>query len=372
MDSLTGIKVVDLSRLLPGPFCSLILADLGADVIKVENPSGGDPIRGREPMAPAGQSTLYEILNRNKRSVALNLKSAEDRGALNQLIQHADVLIHGFRPGVMESWELGYDDLSRENPQLIYCGIIGYDRNSTYAGRAGHDLNYISLTGLLDTTGQPDGPPVIPGAQVADLTGATMAAVGILAALRSRDITGNGQNVEIALATCALSFMTYPWSHALGVVGDKRGASRLTGGLARYQVYETSDGRYLSVGALEHKFWVEFCCVVGHPEWIARESERMPQVQLIAEVRQLVKTRTLEEWSVIFDEHDACVTPVLTLQEVINRNRNENMAWDDMHAVTHPPFPIFMSRTPMHWARDAPKLGSSRIFDVINEWSRAT
>ncbi|MEA3341238.1 MAG: CoA transferase, partial [Chloroflexota bacterium] len=230
-------RVLDLSRLLPGPYCSRILADFGAEVIKIERPGEGDWLRHMPPLAE-GESVLFQNLNRGKKSLTLNLKSDTGRAIFLRLVETADALLEGFRPGVMERLGLGYETLSRTNPRLVYCSLSGYGQEGPYQQRAGHDLNYIGLAGLLDLTGAQEGPPTIPGAQVADLAGALWAAVGILLALLARERTGRGQRVDGSFLGAALSCLPAGIAQHAGRQAMERGSGNLTGGLICYHVYE--------------------------------------------------------------------------------------------------------------------------------------
>ncbi len=315
---LSSFRVLDLSRLLPGPYCSLILADFGAEVIRVEPPGGGDWTRHVPPLAPDGQSLLFHAVNRGKKSLTLNLKVEEGRAVFLRLVETADVLLESFRPGVMERLGLGYDRLAEANPRLVYCTLSGYGPRGPYRERAGHDLNYIGLAGLLDLTGPRAGPPVIPGAPVADLAGALWAALGILLALLERERTGRGGRVDASLLGGALSLLPIALSHLQGGQPMARGASTLTGGVVCYNVYETADG-YVTLSALEPEFWAAFCRAAGREDWLDRQfAPAVPGNPTYEEMQALFRTRTRAEWAEAMAGLDVCCEPVYTLAEALD------------------------------------------------------
>ena len=278
---LSDVKVLDLTRLLPGGFCSLLLADLGAEVLKVEDTGMGDYIRwappyyGSEEQQELGtRSALYLSLNRGKRSVRLNLKSEVGREALLRLVKRYDVVLDGFRPGVLDRLGVGYERMREANPGIVFCAITGYGQDGPYTQRAGHDMNYLGLIGLLGLTGAKDGPPVQSGGQIADLGGgALMAAFGVLAALHERRRSGEGQLVDVSMADGALSWLAMVAGRYFcdGEV-PQRGEQQLAGGLVCYLPYEASDG-WVTCGALEPKFWAAFCTGVERPELIEAQFE---------------------------------------------------------------------------------------------------
>ncbi|MGQ9710038.1 MAG: CaiB/BaiF CoA transferase family protein [Anaerolineae bacterium] len=316
---LAPFRVLDLSRLLPGPYCSLILADFGAEVIRVEPPGGGDWTRYVSPLAADGQSVLFHAVNRGKKSLTLNLKTEEGRTVFLRLVQTADVLLESFRPEVMERLDLGYDRLAGINPRLVYCALSGYGPRGPYRDRAGHDLNYIGLAGLLDLTGPRDGPPVVPGAPIADLAGALWAAVGILLALLDRERTGRGQRVDASLLGGALSLLPIAVSHLQGGSPLARGASGLTGGVVCYNVYEAADGGYVTLSALEPEFWAAFCRAVGREDWLGEQfAPAVPGNPTYEGMRALFRTRIRAEWAEVMAGIDACCEPVYTLAEALD------------------------------------------------------
>src|SRR3954454_19308716 len=276
--ALAGVRVLDLTRLLPGGFCTGLLADFGADVLKVEDTGLGDYVRWAPPRyegaEPSAASALFLSLNRNKRSIRVNLKTDAGREVLLRLVREADVLVEGFRPGVMDRLGVGYERLREENPGLVYCAITGYGQDGPYRDRSGHDMNYLGLVGVLGLTGDRGGPPVQSAGQIADLGGgALMAAVGILAALRGRDRSGEGQLVDVSMADGSLSWLAMVAAKYLadGVVPE-RGGLPLAGSLVCYRPYACADG-YVTLGALEPKIWQAWCRGVGREDLIERQFE---------------------------------------------------------------------------------------------------
>ncbi len=318
------MRVLDLSQLLPGPYCSRILADFGAEVIKLERPEGGDWLRHVPPLVD-GKGLLFRTLNRGKKSLSLNLKSEQGRVILLRLVETADVLLESFRPGVMERLGLGYETLAQANPRLVYCALTGYGPTGPYRDRAGHDLNYIGLVGLLDPNRPREGAPEIPGTQVADLAGALWVTIGILQALLEREQTGKGQRVDGSFLGAALSCLPValvrqraaelvsPGSQPQGPTGVD-----LTGGLVCYHVYETKDSAYVTLGALEPKFWAAFCRAVGRDELLAGQfAPATPGEPIYEELRALFRSRTRQEWAQDLAGVDACCEPVYNMQEAL-------------------------------------------------------
>jgi len=314
---LDGLRVLDLSRLLPGPYCSLVLADFGAEVVKVEPPGGGDWLRHVPPLED-GMGLLFRALNRGKKSLTLDLNLEEGRAIFLRLVETADVLLEGFRPGVMERLGLGYERLARVNPRLIYCALTGYGPHGPYRRRPGHDLNYIGLAGLLDLTGAQGGPPAIPGTQVADLVGALWAAIGVLLALRARERTGRGQRVDTSFLGAALASLPVAVARQQGGQPMARGGSDLTGGVVCYQVYETADGGYVTLAALEPHFWANFCRAAGREDLMGEQfAPAIPGQPAYEALRALFQSRTRREWADLLAEVDACCEPVYTLAEAL-------------------------------------------------------
>ena len=314
---LDGVRVLDLTQLLPGPYCSCLLSDYGAEVVKIERPGGGDWMRYVPPVVD-GASLPFQAVNRGKKSLTLNLKSEEGRDIMLRLTQTADVLLEGFRPSVMERLGLGYATLAQANPRLIYCSLSGYGLQGPYRERAGHDLNYIGLAGLLDLTGPRQGAPMIPGVPIADLGGALWAALGILLALVARERTGLGQRVDGSLLGGALAYMPLAVARSTGGQPMQRSGSDLTGGVVCYNVYETRDGKYMTLGALEPEFWAAFCVAVGREDWVGHQfSPAIPGEPAFEQVCALFKTRTRQEWQETLSSVDACCEPVYAVQEAL-------------------------------------------------------
>jgi alpha-methylacyl-CoA racemase len=318
---LTGLKVLDLSRLLPGGFCSLLLADLGADVLKVEDTGMGDYVRWAPPYvegaAKSADSALFLSLNRNKRSIRLDLKAEQGRAVLLRLARDHDVLLESFRPGVLDRLGVGYERLRQENPGLVYCAITGYGQDGPKRDAAGHDMNYLALGGLLGLTGDPDGPPVQAAGQIADLGGgALMAAVGILAALRERERSGEGQLVDVSMFDGAFSWLAMIAAQALAEGrAPQRGLLPLSGAYACYRPYRCADG-WVALGALEPKFWQAWCRGVEREDLVERQFEP-PGSDAHREVEAVFASRTRAEWEAFAAQHDCCLEPVLDLEEAL-------------------------------------------------------
>jgi alpha-methylacyl-CoA racemase len=312
------MRVLDLSLLFPGPYCASILAYFGAEVIKIERPGGGDWVRYVPPLALDGASLLFHALNRGKKSLTLNLRAPEGRAVFLRLIETADVLLEGFRPGVMERLGLAYETLAVANPRLVYCALTGYGPAGPYRTRAGHDLNYVGLAGLLDLTGTRDGPPVIPGVPVADVGGALWAAIGILQALLDLERTGRGQRVDASLLGGALGCLPLAIARHAGGQPMARGADDLTGGVVCYQVYETQDGGYMSLAALEPEFWAAFCRAAGREDLLGEQFSPAAAGEPAYEaMRALFQSRTRDAWAAVMAAADACCEPVYSVGEAL-------------------------------------------------------
>lgn len=357
---LKNIRVLDLTRLLPGPYCSQFFADFGAEVIKIEEPKVGDYARWTEPRVD-GYSAMFASLNRNKKSVTLNLKLDDDRKQFRELVKTADVLIESFRPGVMNRLGLGYEDLKELNPKLVYCAITGFGQTGPYKDKPGHDINYLSYAGLLHfNVGAQGEKPTVPATQIADLGGgALMGVAGILTALMGRNVTGKGQFVDISMMDGVVSWMQTVLPEYLAGKPVTEGELTLAGGRACYGVYETADGRYLSVGALEPKFWRTFCEGIERPDLISLlDAPQETQVELRKTIQQEIGQKTLAEWNVIFEKIDACVSPVLTLDEMIEdpqvKARDMLVTYEGQRQIANP---IKLSETPAKIYSKAPLLG---------------
>jgi crotonobetainyl-CoA:carnitine CoA-transferase CaiB-like acyl-CoA transferase len=354
---LAGLRVLDLSRLLPGPFCSLLLADFGAEVIKVEDTGMGDYVRWSPPYyegaEQSSRSALFLALNRGKRSIRVNLKSEAGRDVLLRLVRDADVLLESFRPGVMERLGVGYERLREQNPGLIYCAITGYGQDGPLRDRSGHDTNYLALNGLLGLTGDADGPPVQAAGQIADIGGGSlMAAVGILVALRERDRSGQGQLVDCSMFDGSLSWLAMVAAEAFaGGRAPQRGQLPLAGRFVCYRPYACADG-YVSMGALEPKFWSAWCEGVGRPELVAHQFDA-PGSETHAQVAAVFAERTREQWRQFAAAHDCCLEPILELDEALDSElvrAREMVVAVEQPGVAEPVrqlgVPIKLTRTP--------------------------
>jgi crotonobetainyl-CoA:carnitine CoA-transferase CaiB-like acyl-CoA transferase len=366
---LAGLRVLDLSRLLPGPFCSLLLADFGAEVIKVEDTRMGDYVRWSPPYvegaAESARGALFLALNRGKRSIGLDLKSEAGREVLLRLVRDSDVLLESFRPGVLERLGVGYERLREENPGLVYCAISGYGQDGPLRGRSGHDINYLSLGGILGLTGDTDGPPVQAAAQIADIGGGSLMAVaGILIALRERERSGEGQLVDCSMFDGALSWLAMVAAEALAAGrAPRRGELQLAGRFICYRPYACADG-HVSLGALEPKFWSAWCAGVERPDLVEHQFDP-PGSEAHAAVTAIFADRTREQWREFADRHDCCLEPVLELDEVLDSElvrAREMIIGVQQPGVAEPVrllgTPIKLSRTPADPARaGAPALG---------------
>jgi crotonobetainyl-CoA:carnitine CoA-transferase CaiB-like acyl-CoA transferase len=316
MQPLAGLLVLDFTTLLPGPLATLMLAEAGAEVIKIERPSGED-MRAMPPRHD-GEAAVFALLNRGKKSVTLDLKNANDRKALRPLVAKADVLVEQFRPGVMERLDLGYAAVRAINPRIVYCSISGYGQSGPRANEAGHDINYQSLTGLLALQPGPIDRPVIPPALVADIGGGTMPAViNILLGLRQRDATGEGVYLDVAMTDAMFTFAWY--AYAIGQATGKfpgPGELRLVGGSPRYQLYPTADHKLVACGALEQKFWLAFCNTIGLPAPLMNDLAD-PQATKTA-IAAIVARKTAEHWRPKFAAADCCVTIMASLEEALH------------------------------------------------------
>jgi crotonobetainyl-CoA:carnitine CoA-transferase CaiB-like acyl-CoA transferase len=314
---LSGVKVLDLSRLLPGPFCTLVLSDLGASVDKLEDPQVGDYLRIFPPHK-RGMSGRFNALNRDKRSLCLDLKRDEGRQTLLRLAKHYDVVVESFRPGVLDRLGVGFAALAEANPRLVMLSISGYGQDGPLRDKAGHDLNYIALGGVLGLAGPPDGPPPPPPIQLADIAGGGLfGAVGILAALYERERSGRGQQVDVSMCEGALAFLIPDLgNYDADGIAPRRGGELLNGGGACYSTYRTKEGRFLSVGALEPKFWAAFNQAIGRPvDHSELVGDAAGQARVHAEIQAILETRTRDEWEQIL-VGDVCVEPVLAPDEL--------------------------------------------------------
>jgi alpha-methylacyl-CoA racemase len=366
---LKGLRVLDLTRLLPGGFCSLMLSDFGAEVTKLEDTGPGDYVRWAPPYHEgadeSARSALFMALNRGKRSIRVDLKSDGGKDVLLRLARETDVLLESFRPGVLDRLGVGYERLRAENPALVYCAITGYGQDGPNRDRSGHDINYLALGGLLSLTGEADGPPVQAGGQIADIGGgALMAVIGILIALRERERSGEGQFVDCSMFDGALSWLAMVAAEAFAS-GDapRRGRVQLAGALTCYRPYRCADG-YVALGALEPKFWAAFCRGVGREDLLERAFDP-PGSDTHRAVEEIFASRTREEWRAFASEHDCCLEPVLGVDEALDSElvRAREMVRTLMQPGVEEPVkllgvPIKLSRTPGDASRaPAPGLG---------------
>jgi alpha-methylacyl-CoA racemase len=366
---LENLRVLDLSRLLPGGFCSLLLADFGADVIKVEDTGMGDYVRWSPPFYEgadeSARSALFLALNRGKRSIRIDLKSERGKDVLVRLAREADVLLESFRPGVLDRLGVGYERLREANPRLVYCAITGYGQDGPNRDRSGHDMNYLGLNGLLGLTGEPDGPPVQAAGQIADIGGGALtAALGVLVALRERERSGQGQLVDCSMFDGSLAWLAMVAAQAFATGhAPRRGELALAGAFTCYRPYRCADG-HVTLGALEPKFWSEFCRGVGREDLLGRAFDP-PGSDAHRAVSEIFAARTREQWRTFASEHDCCLEPVLELDEALG---SELVAARQMVVELAQPgvadpvkllgVPVKLSRTPADPARaPGPALG---------------
>jgi len=303
---LEGLKVLDLSRFLPGPYCTMLLADFGADVIMIEQQSGSG----------LGERRIEFYVFRNKRSINLDLKNDRGREIFYRLASTSDVVVEGFRPGVTEKLGIDYPKIKKVNKRIIYCSISGFGQSGPYRNRIGHDINYIALAGLLSVTGRKGQGPAIPGTQLGDIGGGILGAFSILVAVLAREKTGEGQYIDISMldSAIALNPVSYFEYFSRGeVIGQ--GGYRLLGSSPCYNIYETKDGKYITIGALEPKFWINLCKILNREDLIEKQNEAGDEV--FNDVQQIFRLKTQAEWNELLGSEDVCYAPVLNLQEAI-------------------------------------------------------
>jgi len=314
---LAGVKVLDFSTLLPGPLATLILAEAGAEVVKIERPARGDEMRSYTPKFGT-DSVNFAMLNRGKKSIAIDLKDKTARDLLLPLIREADVIVEQFRPGVMDRLALGYDALSTINPRIIYCALTGYGQSGPRAQVAAHDLNYVAESGMLSLAAGTDGAPALPPALIADIAGGTYPAViNILLALRARDATGKGCKLDVAMGDNLFTFLY--WAIGSGLAAGKwptPGGDLVTGGTARYNIFRTRDDQFIAAAPLEQKFWENFCEAIQlAPEW--REDRKNPAATKQAVAHRL-REKTAAEWQTVFAGKDVCCCVMATVEQALN------------------------------------------------------
>jgi alpha-methylacyl-CoA racemase len=345
---LAGTKILDLSRLLPGPLASLVLGDLGAQVDKIEDTAGGDYLRVMPPHV-AGQSdptsSVFLALNRNKRSAVIDLKNPKGKEAFRRLVRAYDVVLEQFRPGVLDRLGLGHATLRGDNPRLVVCALTGYGQSGPLAQRAGHDLNYLARAGVLGLQGPADRPPQVPGFQLADVSGGLYAVIGIMGALMERARTGKGRIVDVAMIETAMPFALAGFGLLFGGHAPARGAEALTGGIAPYQTYATKDGKAMSLASLEPKFWTAFAAGVGHEVQMSDFMSGPHQEALREKLGAVFAARTRDEWVQFASERDCCLEPVLTPEEA---RRDEHLEARKMFFELPSPWgPLAQMRTPL-------------------------
>jgi len=361
---LKGIKVFDLSRLLPGGFCSMMLGDFGAEVIKVEEPGRGDYVRWAPPFIN-GQSAYFLSINRNKKSIVLDLKNPKGTDVFLRLVRTADVMIEGFRPGVVDRLGIGYQHISKVNPRIIYCSISAFGQSGPFRNQEGHDLNCLALAGLLSITGINGGPLIIPGVQLSDYAGAMMAIIAILLALIEREKSGQGQYCDLSMLDAVTSWMGM---HIVKYLADRLlpypQDSMFNGALACYNIYKTKDDRFVVLGAMEEKFWISFCKVIGREDLIPLQWEGQTiQEKMKEELSLLFREKTRAEWLKLLDGQGTCFSPVLNMEETLNsphlqeRGMFQGIKGEGGETIPQIGFPIKLSNTPAAYSIPPPRMG---------------
>ncbi len=363
---LQGIRILDLTRLLPGPLATMLMADMGAEVIKIEDPNAPDYVRNFPPYQN-GESLNYLSLNRSKRSVLLDYRTDQGRATFFDLVETADVVVEQFRPGYLAKLGLGYDAARVHNPTIIYVSVTGYGQTGPYAHLAGHDINYIGLAGILGMTGDTDGPPVQAGVQLADIAGGSyMAVIGTLAALTARQQQGVGQHVDVSMTDGAMPLLQSVFAMHVGQMAEAvRGAAPLSGGLPNYGVYPCQDGRYVALGTLEPKFWAKFCHLVEKPDWIGFTAPQTParRDEYKRQITSLFVSRSQADWVAFGTEQDLLITPILDLADLEHDPHlaARQMILSETHSIAGDyqtiGVPIKFSVTPAHPSWPAPTLG---------------
>jgi crotonobetainyl-CoA:carnitine CoA-transferase CaiB-like acyl-CoA transferase len=339
--SLEGVRVLDLSRLLPGPFCSMILADHGADVISVEDKKF------------QSDGLFFNNVNRNKRHMSLDLKTKEGLEIFFKLAKSSDVILEGFRPGVVDRLGVDYESIKKVNPEVIYCSITGYGQDGPMRDSVGHDVNYLSSAGVLDLIGDSGKRPSIPGAQFADIAGGSMnAVIGILLALYSRKITGNGQYIDISMTDGMIPFTTLPLFFKDLGMNQKKSESMFSHRYACYNTYETKDGRYLSIGAVEYRFWKKLCDYLEIPEYAELQYDEERKEEVIEKLREIFLLKTIDEWDLELKDQEFCYAKVVDLDEMMNsdiaikREMSVDLKLKDGSVTKTIGIPIKLSETP--------------------------
>ena len=355
--ALSDITVIDLSRLLPGPYCSMILADHGARVIAIESKQF------------IADGLFFNTINRNKEHMSLNLKTEEGKQIFSQLVEKADVVLEGFRPGVVNRLGVDYERVHKLNPKIIYCSITGYGQHGPFRERVGHDVNYLSYAGVLNLIGEPDRPPSIPGIQIADIAGGGMnAAIGILLALFAREKTGKGQYIDISMTDGMVAFLPIAlYFQQLTAKDPKRADALLSHRYACYNTYETADGRFLSIGAVEYRFWKGLCDHLGVSEYAALQYDDSRRKEILDFMRSTFKNKTLDEWDAELGHREICWGRIQTFSEMLDdplfREREMVLELEDQPGEKQPAIgvPIKLSETPGSVRRAAVDFGESTV-----------
>ncbi len=373
---LTGVKILDLSLLLPGPLCSQHLADMGAEVIKVENPRMGDLTRYMGTKVTKGEFSetgFFLQLNRNKKSITVNIKREGGRDVIFRLLKDCDILLEGFRPDTLNELGIGYEQLKEKFPRLIYCAISGYGATGVYKEHAGHDANYIARAGLLALNGVKGGPPVVPGFQVADIGGGTLTALAaILAALYAREKTGRGQFLDISMQDGSAPFLSlYMGEFIASGKEPERGNEALSGMLPNYQVYETKDGKYVMLAALEENFFKTFLRQIDRVDLLENMSRDEAGFKAVhAELEKIFKAKTYAEWSPLFENTDSCFSGLSSMGEVVQdrhlreRGMIREMDHPRLGKVTVIGSPFHFSETPVTY-RSAPPTQGEHTDEIL-------
>lgn len=358
---LDGVRVLDLTRLLPGPYATQLLADAGAEVVKIEDTGSGDYARLMPPYTDAGTGAVFDAVNRGKKGVALDLKSDGGREAFLRLAAEADVVIESFRPGVVDRLGVGYETVRERNDDVVYCSITGYGQNGPLADSVGHDLNYVGRAGMLDLTREDEeSKPQVPGYTVADLAGGLFAAFSVVSALLTRELgNGSGEYIDVSMTDVVLSFSQAVVQPVFEGENPRPGESELSGGLPWYDVYETADGEYVTFAALEPQFYRAFCEAVDRPDLIDAHSttDRAEREALRAELAEIFGSRTRAEWTEALSGVEASVEPVYTLAEALE---DDQIAARDLIWEAERPrigFPAQGSDAPADRGRPAPDQG---------------
>ncbi|MCF8054033.1 MAG: CoA transferase [Deltaproteobacteria bacterium] len=359
---LAGVRVLDMAQFLPGSLCTKILARFGAEVIKVENPLGGDNFRHYGPKVD-GVGVFFQTINQGKKSITLDIKTEEDAVAIKRLMLSVDIVVENFRPGVLAQKGLGYEDICQDNPKIIYCSLTAFGQNGPRRDEPAHDLNILSIAGILELLGNNNTPPITPSVQMVGVGAALQAAIAIFAALLQARKTGEGTYIDVGLLDCVSPFALMTVAPVIaGKKEPQRGESFLGGGSACYNVYETRDGRYFSIGCIEPKYWVNFCKAIGKEDFIRdlfAPTER--QREMIAVINEITKKKTLAEWVGVLDQTDTCYAPLNTLSEMLGDEQVKcRGVWDVDDSQLLPvnaDFPVKFSNMGMVKGMKAPALG---------------